>query len=54
MLGRGLAARLDLDDVAIIGKVVVGDVDDGPKPTLPLPRPQLDLREVFESEVADD
>ena len=43
VLRLGLAAGLDLDDVAIVGHVVVVDVDDRALAAFALPRPQLDF-----------
>ena len=51
MLRLGLASRLDLDDVTVVGHVAVGDVDDGTTATLTLPRPQLDFRQTREIEL---
>ena len=44
VLRLGLAPGLDLDDVAVVGHVTVGNVDDCTTAALALPRAQLDLR----------
>src|SRR5207247_3032298 len=44
VLRLGLAPGLDLDDVAVVGHVTVGNVDDCTTAPLALPRAQLDLR----------
>src|SRR5215471_18531011 len=51
MLRLGLSSRCDLDDVAIVGHVAVGDVDDRARAPLTLPRAQLDPREIGKVEL---
>src|SRR5262249_178865 len=38
MLGLGLASRLDLDDMTVVGHVAIGDVNDRATATFTLPR----------------
>jgi hypothetical protein len=54
VLGLGLAAGPDLDEVGVVGERLARDVDDGALAALALPVSKLDLVEVLELVVDDD